>query len=368
MSAEDSIPSSDDTVVMDYGLYEAPSEAGVAMPVPAAQRLGVLEILDKNGTTIDRVFVTHWPVTVGRAMTCDLVVDDAHMAAEHLRISELDATFVVVEVLDTVNGVRRGYGTLMQRGMRFDWSGADDLVLGRWRLRLRLRNAPQAAEQRLPTFAWRTTMITVALVLALMGVTLVDAWLQPPYSAKFVQAALPSMAMLLGGVALWAGLWALASKLFTGHLQFLRHVRIVCGVLLLGELVSLAAYALAFMFSWESLAQSSNLLNAPVLGAGIFLQLMAIAPNRRKGLMLWVTGAVLAAVLVWAGTNWQKNKRVSNQLYLSALFPPGLRMVAAVPVEQLVTEAQSLRSRLNERLKEQDDEPDNAQDEPKEDE
>jgi hypothetical protein len=358
----------EDTVMMEYGYSEPhaielyPDETSPALLGPA-QRLGLLEVLDKNGATVNRLLVTQWPVTVGRALGADVVIDDPHIAPEHLRISALDAGFVQVQVLDTVNGVRRGYGALMQRGMRFDWTGSDDLGLGRLRLRLRLSGTPMAPEQVLPAFAWRPIAIAVALVLALVIETLMDAWFKTTSGAKFTQAAIPAMTMLLGSIALWAGVWALATKLFTGHLQFVRHVRIVCAVLLVDALVSGLAYLLAFMFSWESLARYNGLLSAPVLGAGVFLQLMVIAPQWRKGLMALVTGVVLAVVLVWAGSNWQKNKRVSNQLYLSALFPPSWRLASAVPVDQLVREAKSIEQRLDARLKDaQDDQQDDASD------
>jgi hypothetical protein len=349
----------EDTVVMDYGHSEPQLP-----PDTPAQRLALLEVLDKNGTVLNRLTVTEWPVTVGRAMSADLVIDDPHIAPAHLHISGLDTGFVQVQVLDTVNGVRRGYGTLMQRGMRFDWSGTDELALGRLRLRLRLPSTPVAPEQLLPpSFAWRPVAITLALVLALVGETLLDAWFSASPSTKFTQAAIPAVAMLLGISGLWAGVWALATKLFTGYLQFMRHVRIVCAVLLADALVSGLAYLLAFMFSWEGLARYNGLLSAPVLGVGVFLQLMLITPQRRKGLAALVIGVVLGVVLIWAGSNWQKNKRISNQLYLSAMFPPSWRVASAVPVEQLVLEAKSIEQRLDVRLQDsQDDQQDEATD------
>lgn len=368
MHDADSTLQLEDTVMMEYG-YSGPHpiEINPSVPTPAAapptQRLALLEVLDKNGTALNRLTVTQWPVTVGRTLSADVVIDDPHIAPEHLRISELDADFVQVHVLDTVNGVRRGYGALMQRGMRFDWSGADDLSLGRLRLRLRLPGAPIAPEQVLPTFAWRPIAITVALVLALVFDALMDAWFTTTNQTKFTQAAIPAVVMLLGSIGLWAGVWALATKLFTGHLQFVRHVRIACSVLLVEALVSGLAYVLAFVFSWESLARYNGLLSAPVLGAGVFLQLMVIAPQWRKGWAALVVGTVLAVVLTWVGSNWQKNKRISNQLYLSALFPPSWRLASAVSVEKLVLEAKSIEQRLDVRLKDaQDDQDDDALD------
>jgi hypothetical protein len=140
----------------------------------------------------------------------------------------------------------------------------------------------------------------------------------------------------------------------------LRHLRIVCAVLLVGEVVSGFAYLLAFMFSWESLSRHNDLLSVPVLGVGVFLQLMVVLPQRRKGLLLLVGGAVLAVLALMVGTSWQKNKRVGSQLYMSALFPPGWRMAGTVPVETLMGEAKVLEQRLDERLKDQSDDADAA--------
>ena len=363
---EDSNMDVEDTVMMEYGESELPVAGPVAeVPVPApAARLGLLEVIDRNGVAAHVVSVTQWPVTVGRGLSAHVVIDDAHIAPEHLRISALDDGFVVVQVLDTINGVRRGNGALMRKDMRFDWSGTDDLVLGRWRLRLRLAGAPLAPEEPLPLFPWKTVMLTVALVLGLLGETLFSAWLQNTGAEKFAQTALPAVAMLMGGVALWAGVWALATKLFTGHQQFLRHVRIVCGVLLADSLVSVLAYALAFMFSWESLSRFNSLLTPPVLGVGIFLHLMVIAPQRRRGLLALVAGTVLVGMLAMVGNSWQKTKRWSDELYLSALFPPSWRLAPAVPLEQLMLESKSIQDRLAKRLNDQPEDLDDLDVEP----
>jgi hypothetical protein len=42
--------------------------------------------------------------------------------------------------------------------------------------------------------------------------------------------------------------------------------------------------------------------------------------------------------------------RLSNTLYMSSLFPPGLRVAPAVPVDQFLQEAQALRGQLDRRL------------------
>jgi|CXWL01.1.fsa_nt_gi hypothetical protein len=317
--------------------------------------LGLLEVLDRGGVTVTRLPVKRWPVTVGRALSADLVLDDGHVAAEHLRIEASASGTIQVCVLGTINGVRRGR-KLYQRGERFDWSGETDLGLGRLRLRLRLPGMSIAPEQVLPRSPWRAVGLTLALVVAVFGLSLLQAWFKSTEPAKFAQTALSLVGMLLGGLGVWAGLWSLATKLFTGHPQFWRHVRIACAFSLLEPLVSGSGYLLAFVFSWEALARFNFLLSIPVVATGVVTHLLVVAPQRRRGLIAMVAGVTVLGVVAMMGTTWLQHKRASNQLYLSALFPPSWRLAPTVPVDQFVREAGTIRQRLDARLKDQDEE------------
>lgn len=316
--------------------------------------LGLLEVIDRSGVMVARLPVTHWPVTIGRALSADLVLDDAHVAAEHLRIEATLEGAIRVSVLDTINGVRRGRRAY-QRDEQFDWDAQDDLGLGRLRLRLRLPGMPIAAEQALPRSPWRVIGLTLALLLAVLALSLLQAWFRATEPAKFAQAALSLAGMLVAGLGVWAGLWSLATKLFTGHPQFWRHVRIACTFSLLEPLVTGSAYLLAFSFSWESLARFNFLFSALVFAAGVIMHLLVIAPQRRRTLIGMVAGITLLGMVATMGTTWLQNQRASNQLYLSALFPPGWRVAPAVPVDQFMLEAGSIRQRLEQRLKNPDD-------------
>ncbi|MBK9574645.1 MAG: FHA domain-containing protein [Rhodoferax sp.] len=352
-----------DTLMMEDDPHDAPAmlapDPGAAAPGDAGAALargllGLLEVFDRSGATVTRLRVTHWPVAVGRALSADLVLDDGHVAAEHLRIEQSPSGTIQVCVLDTFNGVRRG-GKLYPRGECFDWNGEDDLSLGRSRLRLRLPGMPIAPEQALPKSPWRVVGLTVALMLAVFGLSVLQAWFKVTEPAKFAQAALSLVGVLLGGLVVWAGLWSLATKLFTGHPQFWRHVRIACAFSLLQPLATGGGYLLAFAFSWESLARFNFLLSIPVLAAGVIMHLLVIAPQRRRSLVAMVAGVALLGVVAMMGANWLQNKRASNQLYLSALFPPGWRLAPTVPLDQFMREAASIRQRLDERLKDHDE-------------
>jgi hypothetical protein len=321
----------------------------------SAAILGLLQAIDRNGALVAKLDVKHWPVTVGRALTADLVLDDSHVAGEHLRIDRTPEGVVTVQVLDTVNGVTLGRAQHGQ-GTQFNWPDSEGLTLGRLKLGLRLAEAPIAAEEPLPHFPWRTVAWTVLAVVGMLALVVGQSWLtltEPSQLARQLPGLVAAVAM---GIAVWAGLWALATKLFTHRLQFWRHVRIACASALAVQLVSVLAGLLAFMFSLESLARFEVQLALLGAAAAIYVHLTVIVPQRRRGLAGLVAGVAVLGIVAMLGTNWLQNKRLSNKLYMSTIYPPSLRMAPAVPVAQFLDEAGALRERLAARLK--DREPD----------
>jgi hypothetical protein len=336
----------------------------LASNLPANGVLALLDVCDRSGTLLQSLPVQRWPVTVGRALTNDLVLSDVHVAPEHLRIDvvpQTDATGVtggaedgplVVQVLETINGVRHGH-THHASGSRFDWSGVEDLVLGRLRLRLRLANAALAPEQLLARFRWRSVALTAALLLAYMAQGLWVTWLDNAEMSRFGLNAGKMLAVLLGFTLVWAGGAALVSKLFTGHAHFWRHVRIVLGVSVASALLSGLMSATAFAFGWVLLARLAPLVDWWALALGLLLQWWVVAPPRRK----WLQRAVLGGLVLIgvAVTAWVINKDNQSEPRLARLYPPGWRLVAPVPVPQWLTESQALRQRLDERLQSSDE-------------
>lgn len=327
----------------------------------SAAILGLLQATDRNGALVARLDVRQWPVTVGRALTADLVLDDSHAAGEHLRIDRTPEGVVTVQVLDTINGVALGrvqYG----RETHFNWPDGEALILGRLKLGLRLADAPITAEEPLPHFPWRAMAWTALAVAGMLALVVGQSWLtltEPSQLARRLPGLIATVAM---GMAVWAGLWALATKLFTHRLQFWRHVRIACASALAVQLVSMLAGLLAFMFSLESLARFES--QGVLLGAAaaIYLHLTVIVPQRRRGLAGLVAGVAVLGMVAMLGTNWLQNKRLSNKLYMSTIYPPALRMAPAVPVPQFLEEAGSIRKRLDERLKDREPDVDTPED------
>lgn len=328
-------------------------------PLPNTPTLGLVEAFDRHGTLLARAPITHWPVTVGRALDCDLVLDDPFVAARHLRIDRVGtdageggggARTVQVEVLETRNGARL-QRKLHQRGERFDWPGDAPIDLGHTHITLRLADAPIAEEQTLPSFPWRTVGTTAVLVALVGAGAMGTAWLESRDTAQYLKSLPGVLLTLLLALGAWAGLWAAASKVFSGRLQFWRHVRIACTLYLASEALRLAANLAAFAFSLEVLSQFASVLMALVLAGALYAHLATVLPRRRVGLAWTVAAVVALGVPAWLGAQWLNRMRLSNEMYMSSLFPPSLRVAPAAPVDQLLKDAEALRGKLDRRLK-----------------
>jgi hypothetical protein len=313
----------------------------------------VLQATDRHGALVARLAVTRWPVTVGRALTADLVLDDSHVAADHLRIDSTPEGEVVVQVLKTANGVAL-QGVKHGQGAQFNWPAGRVLTLGRLKLGLRMAHEPLPAEEPLPHFPWRMAAWTVLALAGMLALVLGQSWLSLREPSQLAQR-LPGLLMVTAvGLAAWAGLWALATKLFTGRLHFWRHVRIACVSSIAVQLGITLAALLAFMFSLESLARFDNLLTLLGLAAAVYVHLTVMVAQRRRSLAAVVAGVALLGIATLLGSQWLQNQRLSNRLYMSAMFPPSLRVAPAVPVQQFLLEAGDIRRRLDDRLKDRE--------------
>lgn len=314
--------------------------------------LGLIEAFDRHGALLARAPITHWPVTVGRAMDCDLVLDDPFVAPKHLRITRTADGHrkVQVQVLETRNGVRlqrRHHG----QGACFDWQDGAPMDLGRTHIALRLADTPIADELPLPQFPWRTVATTALLVALVLVAALASSWLEARDMAQYLKSLPLVLLTTLVVMAAWSGLWAVANKLFGGQLRFWRHVGIACAAYLVADAVQLLSHLTAFAFSLEALSRFAPVLTVLVLAGALYAHLATILPRRRAGLAWTVVAVVAVGVPSWLGAQWLNRMRLSNELYMSSLFPPSLRVAPAVPVPQFLHEAESLRGKLDRRLR-----------------
>ena len=320
-----------------------------------APLLGLIEATERHGSVQARLAVTRWPVTVGRDLGADLVLDDVHVAARHLRLEQTAPGSVQVQVQDTANGVMLGHRQHC-RGDVFDWSASQTLTIGRLHLRLRLADTPVPPEQPLPRQLWRVTLSSLASLVLVLLLTVLQLWLKINETQDLPRELPLVLSGALGVLLVWSGLWALATKLFSGQPRFWRHVRIASLSFIAANLLDFAAQMLAFAFSWENVGRFAFLLLVFTAAVGIYRHLLVAAPQSRRSLALGVVLVVLLGLPAMLGTQWLKNKRLSNQLYMAQIFPPSWRIAKPVPMAQFLDEAAGIEQRLAKRLQDKQDE------------
>ncbi len=311
--------------------------------LPAAMPVW-LEVLGRHGDVASRQRVAGPLLTIGRAYDNDVVLDDPHVAAHHLRLARADDGTWAAEDLGSLNGLFvDGERTRRERVVL---GGATALRVGHTVLRLRHASdsvPPELplAQQRSP---WPLAAVAVALVAAL---EVLGIWLGDIGEPKLIRYLAPALASITA-IALWTTLWSVLSRVFGGNARFGLHLLIAGACLfafsLYDQLVDLGAFAL----SWTALANTRYVAGWLVLALACFFHLRAISAKRLplKGLAL----GVLAALGITTQTLRQSELRSTygQGMTLQRLQPPSTRLVGTQDAEAFFAAAAALKGPLDE--------------------
>ena len=316
--------------------------------------LALLEVLDRDGTVRHAVPVQAWPLHVGRALESDVVLADPHLAARHFSI-EADAQGLALVVGDTGNGVQVGAKHLHrgERTVLAPQADALEFSAGRTRLRLRLPEHALAPELALapgvPSMR-RAAPVLVAAGALMLGLLFNTYLVTDPGD---LGRALGTMVLAtVAGAAVWCGAWALLSKTFTHQARFGWHLRVFVFSSIATLVATTLPSLLAFTFSWPALSDFAFVGVYGVGAAALYFHLLAVEPARHR-LLKWV--AATCAVVGVGLTMWfnlQRGDQFGDELYMSHLFPPALRLARPVAADGFINGLGSLQSVLDKKAKE----------------
>ena len=334
----------------------APRPAALPAPVAAARvtPLALIEVLDRDGQVRQSFAVSHWPLRIGRALDNDLVLSDAHVAAEHVSLA-LGEQGLALVVGDTRNGVQLGTRKLIA-GTSHSLASVGDATefsVGRTRLRLRLPQDKLAAEQPLAVAAplrQRLVPILVAALVLLVGM-LFNTYLDT--DADGLGRAVGSMLLsTVAGGAIWCGAWALLSKTFTHLARFGWHLRVFLISSSAWLLVGALPAVLAFAFSWPWLTDFAFIGSFAVGAAAFYFHLLAVEPARHRALRWAAAACAATGIVLTLWFNVQRSDQFGEELYMSHLFPPAMRLAKPVANEAFIDGLASLKPLLDKKAKE----------------
>lgn len=313
--------------------------------IEAPARLALVEVLDRDGHARLAVPVTRWPVRVGRAIENDVVLDDVHVAAHHATLDQ-GAGGLWLQVDQSINGAQLGGRRRVAAGERAQLPASGVFLLGGTRLRVRRAGETLAPEKPLapePRGGWVPLAV---MLLLLMAWSVAEQWLNTDPGGRLIDY----LPVAVGGpvaLALWCGLWALGSKLFQHRFAFWPHARIAVSYLLASGVVGLVLPLVAYVLSWEFASRVSGIATGAVLCAMVVAHLSQILPARRRLLSVAMSAAFVAGVAVLLLRNYQINDRVFDELYVTTLAPPALRLAGTVDAQRFIDDAADLKATLD---------------------
>jgi FHA domain len=311
-----------------------------AFTPPAA---AVVELLGRDGRVALVQRVIQWPVRIGRSPACDIVLDDAHIAAEHAELQAGADGRVLLRLLDTRNGgavagkrLAAGEEATLPAGGAFQLAGSV--------LRLRTSADELAPEQTLVLSPVRHWALLPALILAMLLFQWVDRWSESDPDARWVDYATPLLAPLAFLLA-WAGLWSLASQIFQHRFPFTTHLRRVLLVTVSLQLLEWLLPALAYSLSLPRLMALDSLAFPLACAALIAWHAHLVWPGAQRTLNIGIAALLLLGLGLQVGGR-QEQQYVFGPPYLASLPPPVLRLVSPKPPEDLIESLKPLQAQL----------------------
>lgn len=314
----------------------------------------VVEVLEKSGKVHERVRLTHFPATIGRGYDSDMILSDEFVSAHHAQIVLDETGQPVIQDLDTENGT---YLLPAMQAVHTLPLGAETLLrLGQTLVRLRRPEFPVAPTRidtlmhsRLSRFFSSGLVLTVLSVL-LLGILSLHAYQISAQQIKLSKLLLETLEIAIL-VPMWAGLWAILSRVFAHHTAYVSHAVIAA----LAVISFFAADTLAEYYAFGYSAQLSaeilfHLLFGFIAALLLYghLRFATLLSPKRIGLF---SGMIAAGVVALSGfTTYVQELDFNDTLpYPPELKPAQFRMAPEQTLETFIRAAEQMPQKIDPR-------------------
>lgn len=317
------------------------------------------------------------PVTLGRGLANDLILDDPYVDARHARIAVDESGAPLIEDLGSVNGLIADHTRLSGR---VPLRPGAEVRVGRTMLRFRDSDepvSPAIADVSLARPVAVTTVVEPAGVLprrARVAATVAHgarttwarlltvgvaasaialySWLgssERSSASEALYAALAFAAM----IAIWAGIWAVASRVSVQRFHFVGHMAVASLVTLGGLLWTMAAEWLSFFFPDASLADVLSVAVGLFMLAGLVAGHLALASGFSRTRQ-WRTGfAVAGAALLIGGlaTLAEEDSFTDIPTFSGVVKPVGADWLPTASVDEFGSVMEKLKEQADDMAK-----------------
>ncbi|MCP4203595.1 MAG: FHA domain-containing protein [bacterium] len=315
-----------------------------------------VEVLDRRGRVRRRERISRFPLTIGRAYSNDVIVDDRLADPEHLIVRQTEDG-LRLEDRDSRNGVFADGPRRRVRSLKLE--AGTEVRIGHTRLRFctpRQPVAPAAGHDdggvaKLFAGTWaKVAAIATALV------TLFAADFFELYGQVEASHLLSSLAVALCLLLVWAGLWALGNRLVSHEFRFMAHWTVISVAAVLFTLLSTGFEYLDFFLSTGSAFEVAEWIAAALVSVGLIYAHLSVAstmaPARRATAAALTVAVVFGFVGVMefaGGDDFSPNPQLASELK-----PVGARWLATRSPAEFFATVGSLKDEL-ERLAEEEE-------------
>lgn len=320
------------------------------------ERVIFVEVLDRRHQASARTRLSAFPATIGRAYENDVLLDDRYVDPVHARLVPQDDGTIVLEDNGSRNGIRDAAtgdtigSVIVRSGMV--------VRLGDTRLRLVEPGHPVPAALREPrvgnlALALRRPGLAWSVVAAGVLVLGIGGWLGSVGSDWASELAVGVVAAMLL-LALWAGAWAFASRIFTGHAHFGAHFAVAVGTTIALSLAGALLGYFRFLWPGASLWALLGFVATAAMLTVMFhshLSLTGALGARARRLTAGAVALLLTTVM-YTNVFDDLGEFGGGLDYDGNLSPVGASVAATVSLDQLIEAAGGVRAEVDSLVRE----------------
>jgi hypothetical protein len=311
--------------------------------------LGFIEILDAKGHVTERVRIDALPVHVGRAYSNHVVVDDPYVSPAHVAIEQNEQGGFIARDLESVNGVYANGRD--QRVATLVLGSGTEFRIGRTHLRFRSVEhpvAPTLIDREVKESRLASPSIAVLIGSAAVLLLCLESYLglvERATFAKVVSEPLTTLSMLL----VWAGLWALASRVVVSRFHFSQHATIACAALMGFSALNVSSEWIEFLYPSIPTLWIVGLLGTGLILASLVYGHLGFASSLRRRSRLWAALSVSAAIIsVSVLSDYAGRSKFSNVMEFSGVVKPlEAGWVPSTSVDRFIEASQKLKIDLD---------------------
>lgn len=309
----------------------------------------ILEFLDHFGRVKERHRVESLPCTIGRGYENDIIIDDPYISPEHLVLDQDETGDFSLQDLNSTNGTY-----LLPSKQSIDHITLplnSKIRLGHSTIRFRDRRQvvkeTQVDRLRVSLFNELLTskLFFMFFQLLFIGFLYLQGYQNSSGEIEHGKVFFSDIMPLLLGLAVWAGIWAIISRISSHYFYFITHMTIVTMAILADYIITIVFSYLRFAFSkeltFDVLEHSSGIL---IMAAMFFAHLRFSSMMQvRRVIIISLSISFALTTLILFNAYVDKQDFRSTATMSDSIKAPYFRLVPNIGLEEFLRESESLK-------------------------